>query len=159
MLNAISAVGLLTMIALAWLMSSHKRKVDWRLVVLGVLLQLALAAVFFNSQNWKFPREFTDLPSLVTACDQEGFDPSAVPQPKEAKAFAPLLEKYLVEKAAYQEKKQQFENEGKSFTDPPASLDELKTSYWGKTSGTVSVPRFKNGVVFWVVESLSLIHI
>ena len=153
MLNAISAVGLLTMIALAWLMSSHKRKVDWRLVVLGVLLQLVLAAVFFNSQNWKFPREFTDLPSLVTACDREGFDPSAVPQPKEAKAFAPLLEKHLVEKAAYQEKKQQFENGGKSFTDPPASLDELKTGYWDKTSGTVSVPRFKNGVVFWVVES------
>lgn len=51
-LNLISLVGILVMVALAWLMSSHRTKVDWRLVVLGLLLQFVLAAALFQSQNW-----------------------------------------------------------------------------------------------------------
>jgi CNT family concentrative nucleoside transporter len=39
----ISFVGLLVMILLAWLMSSHKRKFPWRMAVMGVGLQFVLA--------------------------------------------------------------------------------------------------------------------
>ncbi len=51
-LNLISLVGLFVMVGLAWLMSSHRTRVDWRLVGLGLLLQLGLAAILFQSQNW-----------------------------------------------------------------------------------------------------------
>jgi CNT family concentrative nucleoside transporter len=53
-LNLISLLGIFVMIGLAWLMSSHKSKVDWRLVTFGLMLQAALAAVLFQSQNWTF---------------------------------------------------------------------------------------------------------
>lgn len=46
------------MLALAWLVSSHRTKVKLRLVVLGVLLQFALAAILFQSQNWTFNGTF-----------------------------------------------------------------------------------------------------
>jgi len=131
MLNAISAVGLLTMILLAWLMSSHKNKVDWRLVGLGVLLQLILAAVFFNSQNWKFDREFSDLQTLVEACDTGGYDVASVPSVN-GEDFSTLLSDFKAEKA---------------------TIDELDERYWSKSGGSVSVPRFKNGVVFYGIES------
>ncbi len=53
-LNLISLLGIFVMIGLAWLMSSHKSRVDWRLVLFGVMLQAALAAILFQSQNWTF---------------------------------------------------------------------------------------------------------
>ncbi len=154
MLNAISAVGLLTMILLAWLMSSHKTKVDWRLVGLGVLLQLVLAAVFFNSQNWKFPREFTDLPSLVEACDAGGYPVDAVPLADEKDApFAELLKEYQSKRDEYEARKADSEAKGEEFTEPEVPLDELDQQFWSKSGGSVSVPRFKNGVVFYWIES------
>ena len=51
-LNLISLFGIFVMLFLAWLVSSHRTKVNWRLVGSGILLQLALAALFFQSQNW-----------------------------------------------------------------------------------------------------------
>jgi CNT family concentrative nucleoside transporter len=51
-LNFISLLGIFVMVGLAWLMSSHRRRVDWRLVVIGLLLQFVLAAVLFQSQRW-----------------------------------------------------------------------------------------------------------
>jgi CNT family concentrative nucleoside transporter len=53
-LNLISLLGIFSMVGLAWLMSSHKTRVDWRLVSFGLLLQLVLAAILFQSQNWTF---------------------------------------------------------------------------------------------------------
>lgn len=154
MLNAISAVGLLVMIFLAWLMSSHKTKVDWRLVILGVILQLILAAVFFNSQSWKFPREFTDLNSLVEACDTGGYDPGTVPVAFEGDAsFASLLKPYLDEKAEYETRKEAAKAKGQAFIEPQVSLADLETGFWAKTSGSVTLPRFKNGIVFYWIES------
>jgi len=44
----ISFVGLFVMIGLAWLMSSHKRKVSVRVVVGGVLLQFVLALIMLR---------------------------------------------------------------------------------------------------------------
>jgi CNT family concentrative nucleoside transporter len=57
-LNLISLVGIPVMLVLAWLMSSHRSKVNLRLVVLGIVLQFALAAILFQSQNWTFNGAF-----------------------------------------------------------------------------------------------------
>ena len=57
-LNLISLLGIPVMLALAWLMSSHRSKVSLRLVVLGILLQFSLAALLFQSQNWTFDGMF-----------------------------------------------------------------------------------------------------
>jgi len=42
-------LGLLFFCALAWLMSSHKRRVDLRLVVAGILMQIALAVIILRT--------------------------------------------------------------------------------------------------------------
>ncbi len=42
---AFGLFGLVTLIALAWLFSNNQRAVDWRLVIIGVLLQIAFAAL------------------------------------------------------------------------------------------------------------------
>ncbi|MEK6248251.1 MAG: NupC/NupG family nucleoside CNT transporter [Planctomycetales bacterium] len=44
----ISAFGLLAMIAVAWLMSSHKKQVNLRIIVGGVALQFAFALLIFT---------------------------------------------------------------------------------------------------------------
>jgi CNT family concentrative nucleoside transporter len=59
-LNLISLLGIFSMVGLAWLMSSHKTRVDWRLVSFGLLLQLVLAAILFQSQNWTFNGKYPD---------------------------------------------------------------------------------------------------
>ncbi|HLQ43116.1 MAG TPA: NupC/NupG family nucleoside CNT transporter [Planctomycetaceae bacterium] len=41
--RGISALGLLVMVGLAWLMSAQRRRVNWRLVAMGLLLQFAFA--------------------------------------------------------------------------------------------------------------------
>lgn len=57
-LNLISLLGLGVMVFLAWLMSARKREVPWGLVLRGVGLQVALAAVLFQSQQWTFGGRF-----------------------------------------------------------------------------------------------------
>ncbi|MCH2181696.1 MAG: NupC/NupG family nucleoside CNT transporter [Mariniblastus sp.] len=59
-LNLISLFGLLSMLGLAWLMSSYKTRVNWKLVGMGLGLQLLLAALLFQSQNWTFGGQFPD---------------------------------------------------------------------------------------------------
>ncbi len=59
-LNIVSLVGLFAMVGLAWLMSSHRKRVNWRLVGMGMLLQLVIGIVLFNSQNWTFDGKFPD---------------------------------------------------------------------------------------------------
>jgi len=51
--NLTSLLGLVTMIALAWLMSSHKGKFPWRIVVSGILLQFAFAFLILNTSAGK----------------------------------------------------------------------------------------------------------
>lgn len=65
MLNLISLLGLFIMIAIAWLMSSYRSRVNWRLVVMGLGLQFVLAAIFFNSQSWTFPRQYSDWDEVI----------------------------------------------------------------------------------------------
>lgn len=64
-LNAISLLGLVAMLLLAWAMGSDRSKVNWRLVTVGIVMQLVIAAVLFNSQSWTFPRVYTELNSLA----------------------------------------------------------------------------------------------
>ena len=61
--KATSALGILVFIALAWAMSVHKRRVDWRLVAWGLALQFIFAllilktpwgAAFFDAANDAF---------------------------------------------------------------------------------------------------------
>jgi len=66
-LNLISLLGIFVMIALAWTVSSHRTKVNWRLVLMGVLLQGILAAVLFQSQSWTFDRHYSNPSEVVKA--------------------------------------------------------------------------------------------
>ncbi|MEQ8787797.1 MAG: NupC/NupG family nucleoside CNT transporter [Pirellulaceae bacterium] len=52
----ISLLGLLVLIALAWLVSSHKRVWNWRVIVGGVLLQLLIAVIMLRTPpgEWLF---------------------------------------------------------------------------------------------------------
>ncbi|NOX57156.1 MAG: NupC/NupG family nucleoside CNT transporter [Planctomycetes bacterium] len=52
----ISGFGLVAMIGLAWLMSSHKRRISWRVVVGGALLQFAFALLVLRTEpgHWFF---------------------------------------------------------------------------------------------------------
>ncbi len=47
--RVVSILGLLTMIFLAWLMSSHKRRVSWRVIIGGILLQFAFALLILKT--------------------------------------------------------------------------------------------------------------
>ncbi len=51
-LNLVSVLGLVVMVGLAWLISSARWQVNWRLVVSGLALQLVLASILFQSQTW-----------------------------------------------------------------------------------------------------------
>lgn len=119
------------MVLLAWLMSSHRHRVDWRLVVMGIGLQFALAAVFFNSQNWKFSRSFSDFDLLLTQCAAGQCDPKLVP-PLTGTEFLALFEQYQSNQISKEDFRQQF---------------------WPQANGQVAVPRFRNGIVFYFVES------
>ena len=59
-LPLISLLGLFAMIGLAWLLSSHRWRVNWRLVITGVVMQILFGAILFNSQNWTFGDRFPD---------------------------------------------------------------------------------------------------
>ena len=57
-LNLVSLLGIVVMLAMAWSVSSHRTKVNWRLVGIGILLQAVLAAVLFQSRSWTFNGQF-----------------------------------------------------------------------------------------------------
>ncbi|MCR9295777.1 MAG: NupC/NupG family nucleoside CNT transporter [bacterium] len=131
MLNLVSLLGLLTMILLAWLMSSYRSRVNWRLVTLGIMLQIAFAGLFFNSQNWRFPRSFESFDALLAACEagecQSELVPSRLPG-----SFAESFSAY---------------ERGE------ISKSEFESQYWDPQAEVVEVPRFANGIVFHLVES------
>jgi CNT family concentrative nucleoside transporter len=75
----ISLVGLLTMVALAWLMSPHKRRVSARIVVGGLLLQFLFAVIILRTEPGHLAFEamggfFTNLLSCVDAGSEFMFD-------------------------------------------------------------------------------------
>ncbi len=71
--RATSCVGLLALIALAWLLSEDRKRVPWRLVVIAVGLQFALGLLFLRTSfgDWFFDvvqRGF----GVITAASNEG---------------------------------------------------------------------------------------
>ena len=58
----VSLLGLLVMVALAWLMSSNKRRFPWRVVFGGLALQFALAGevVDFVLEQLHIPQEVSE---------------------------------------------------------------------------------------------------
>ena len=70
--RAISFLGLFVMIGLAWLMSSHKTKFPWRVVIGGLLLQLGFAVLILKTPQGeaffdRFDAIFNHLMSFVDA--------------------------------------------------------------------------------------------
>ena len=136
-LNLISLLGLFVMILLAWIFSSHKTKVNWRLVVIGVFAQAILAALFFQSQNWTFDRTFDSFESLTAAVEAGEVDQAAA-EKIFVNAELPSGEfdtiKALVDSGTLSESQlqQELSNAGHSL----------------------AVPRFDNGVLFYAVNSI-----
>ncbi|MFN5322231.1 MAG: nucleoside transporter C-terminal domain-containing protein [Planctomycetota bacterium] len=64
-LNFVSLLGIGGLLLLAWGMGSERSRVNWRLVLVGMLLQFAIAAVLFNSQSWTFPTARVELNSTA----------------------------------------------------------------------------------------------
>ncbi len=150
MLNLVSMFGLLAMVGVAWTLSSRKWLVDWRLVVLGIGLQFALAALFFNSQSWKFPREYRDLDTLLAACEAGRCDPSLVTQAAAGSlqlSGPPSLERSETATAAT------FGELYPRFVAGELTKEELQVTYWSSGGGAVQAPRYPNGIIFYVVES------
>ncbi|MEM7783060.1 MAG: nucleoside transporter C-terminal domain-containing protein [Planctomycetota bacterium] len=52
LLNLNSLLGIVVIIGICWAISSHRTKVNWRLVGMGLGLQFLLALVLFQSQSW-----------------------------------------------------------------------------------------------------------
>ncbi|TWT75571.1 Nucleoside permease NupX [Posidoniimonas polymericola] len=50
----VSLLGLLVMILLAWLMSAHKSRVNWRVVVMGLALQFAFALLILKAPGGQY---------------------------------------------------------------------------------------------------------
>ncbi len=136
MLQCISFIGLGVMVGLAWLMSSARRQISWRLVATGILLQLIVAGVLFNSQSWTFPRRvqlggLTDLANLVAA----------------GEVTAQAADAYVSERAGGMWR-------GRSLDQLLTDLSPVETAQLERQmSGyPLRVPRFPNGVLFYGVE-------
>ncbi|MFN3192256.1 MAG: NupC/NupG family nucleoside CNT transporter [Aureliella sp.] len=132
MLNLISGIGLLVMVGLAFAMSSNRRAIDWRLVVFGVIPQFVFAAVFFNSQSWRFDRSFANLADLAEAVESEQLTLSSVRSALEARG----------------DSTEQVDAILSSLSEAPQGTINL-----AEAQLPVSVPRFPNGVVFYGIES------
>lgn len=54
-LRLISFLGLLVFIFCAWLLSTNRKKFDWRIVIGAVVMQLVFAIAIFSTRELKFP--------------------------------------------------------------------------------------------------------
>ncbi len=114
------------MISLAVLMSSDRRHIRWRLVVMGLCLQFALAAIFFNSQRWTFPRVIDSSDALVAAIEDGFVNDSRL-------KASPLNDRF------------------ESVGELRQALDDGEIG--GSGFDPVEFPRYPNGIVFYAVES------
>jgi concentrative nucleoside transporter, CNT family len=118
-------------------MSSHRHRVDWRLVAIGVGLQIVLGAVFFNSQRWTFPRTFDSYQSLASAVDQQDVDVDSVD-------LSQLPNQPFV-----------------TFAEMVAAVESGQVSEreLDVAVAAIEVPRYQNGIVFhWVDGFFNLIN-
>lgn len=140
-LNLISMAGLFVMILLAWLVSSHRRQVNWKLVAVGVTLQAVLAAVLFQSQTWTFDRQFSKLSDAIAAIEAGELSAGQLDS-----AFERL----------------EFENISVEVIQASIAADDRTMAEWDRlfgdelanASASFVVPRFENGILFSAVNSI-----
>ena len=124
-LNLISVLGIFVMLAFAVLLSSDRKRINWRLVAMGLGLQIILAAVFFNSQSWTFSESVASYAQLSELDDSRNV---LGPVSEELKTVADVKE--MVESGQ-------------------SSAEEISLMMGEKTR----VARFNNGIIFHIVES------
>lgn len=54
-LRVTSFCGLFAFVLIAWILSTNRRRFDWRIVIGGILLQLVFAVLIFGTRELKFP--------------------------------------------------------------------------------------------------------
>ena len=88
--RVISFFGLFVMIGLAWLMSSHKTRFPWRVVIGGVILQFVFAAVVFGTRSTEgtAPPDAQDVVAVDGESDNTAEEPGGDAKP--AKKVGPL---------------------------------------------------------------------
>lgn len=133
-LNGISVLGLFVMIFLAWLASSHRMRVNWRLVAIGVLLQAVLAAVLFQSQNWTFEKEFRSFSELKASVDSGQFPADGAEEFVQSKGFDSI---------------EQVVKDLKAGTYRGAAVDAKLAD-----GNAFTIPRYPNGILFSGVNSI-----
>ena len=145
-LNWISLIGLFVMILLAWLVSSHRWRVNWRLVAIGVLCQIILAATLFKSQNWTFDRQFSDTQTLLTAFENKTLTAEQIDS-SIAKHGLPGISIHAI-KLSLEDKSENVETkfaEWDSQLFPPTPLGPPEV---------LQIPRFQNGILLSAVNSI-----
>ena len=141
-LDLISLFGLFVMILLAWLVSSHRWKVNWRLVVIGVICQAVLAAALFKSQDWTFDKQFSNTQSLLASFENQTLS---------AEQIDASLTKHSSSKISIKAIQT-------SLADDATKLAHWDAQLFPPTSAgapqVLKVPRYKNGILFSAVNSL-----
>jgi len=128
------------MIGLAWLMSSARWRVNWRLVMMALGLQFLLAAIFFNSQNWTFPRHVPSFPDLAAAVDEQRISVEQAEIGLGLDGNRPLKIGGL-ELDSYESLRDAVADQRIDWESIPA------------LNGGIQVPRFPGGIVFYGVDS------
>ena len=144
-LNLISLFGLFVMMLLAWLVSSHRWKVNWRLVTIGVLCQATLAAALFKSQDWTFAQQFSNTQSLLAAFENKTLSAEQI----DASLANRKLSKFSITIQT------SLENDATKLAHWDARLFP-PTSTGAPT--LLEIPRYENGILFSAVNSV-LYHI
>ena len=140
-LNYISVIGLFVMILLAWLVSSHRWRVNWRLVIIGVVFQAVLAAALFKSQEWTFDQQFSNTQALLAAFDQKTVG-------------AEQIDSSLKDRGLKDVSIEKVKTSIESLEMTPGQWDaELFPPTAFGAPEVLEIPRFENGVLFSVVNS------
>lgn len=129
-LNAISFLGLFVMIGLAWLMSSHRTRVNWVLVIKAIILQAILAGVLFQSQSWTFDRSFDSFRQVAAAVEAGELQTAAVDPILTAAGLDPF-------------------DDLKEASPSWQAVDEVLL----RDGQPIMVPRFPNGFLFYGVNA------
>ena len=141
-LNYISVIGLFVMILLAWMVSSNRWRVNWRLVLIGVVFQAVLAAALFKSQEWTFDKQFTNTQALLAAFDQNSLSAKQIDS---SLADRGLKDVSIKSVKVSIESLEMTPGQWDSELFPPNGLGATEV---------LEVPRFENGVLFSVINSV-----
>lgn len=131
------------MLLIAWLLSSHRGRINWRLVVMGVGLQLVLALIFFNSQSWTFSFPVDSYTQLLEHVASDVVDEKQVNQ-----AMIPVASHGLkIGSTTFDN----YEDLSKAFAAGEVSASQVDLAI-SQNSLQIDVPRYPNGIVFYAVE-------